>query len=79
MSVIKALEATHRQRHEEERPVRKGRYQPGVRYEDGTQWPCHHRNSPENLHRIGLRHRGYYGDCARNKMSGLMLSSLSDR
>lgn len=25
--------------------------------------PCHHRDSPENLHCAGLRYRGYYGDC----------------
>lgn len=50
----KNLEAAHRQRYEEKRPVQEGRYQPGIRYQDGPERPCHNRNTSENLYRAGL-------------------------
>jgi len=49
------VEYLHRQGYEEERPMCKGRYQPGVCHQNGPQWACHHGDPPEDLHCAGLR------------------------
>ena len=48
------MEATHRQGHEEKRPVREGWYQPSIRHQNGTERTCYHGDTREDLHSAGL-------------------------